>query len=150
MAALTDITPIAKARNSPVISIFLVKISPEENTVKLYTSSVKYSKNFPSEPSYLSHSGQRCLRADVRCMREITRNNMKILGTIANILSPSATDMNSGLRIISLRMCCRQYGHLIEMGLCPSSGTFRHILSLVKNQAVLAMVLPFFTTTTTA
>ena len=117
MAALADITLIATAISSPVISIFLVKINPEENIEKLYTSSVRHSRNFPSEPSYLSHNGQRCLRADVRCMRVMTSSSIMILGTMAKILSPRATDINSGLRIISLRMCRRQYGHLIETGL---------------------------------
>jgi hypothetical protein len=89
--------------SSPAVnSIFLVKMNPAENRLKLITSSVKYNRNLPSLPSYLSQSGQRCLREAVTCNKRTSSIVMRKFGTIAKMLNPKAIEINSGLRMISL------------------------------------------------
>ena len=67
---------------------------------------------------------------------------MTKLGTIAKMQTPSATVISSGLRIISLRMRSRQYGHRISTGLATINLTSTRMLwpgvLLVAHAIVLA------------
>ncbi len=84
---------------------------------KLYISSVKNTKNFPSLPSYLSQRGHLCFRVDVTWRTTKVRINETKFGNKTNIANPTMMDMNYGFKITSVLTFCRQKGHFIWIGL---------------------------------